>query len=78
MCNPSQWITTGQQGYILQNIYNILDEGGDNNTGNTNTVITQMAAVATTGSMLGNTYANTTTLTIPAKVTAAVNQLLAN
>jgi hypothetical protein len=34
--------------------------------------------VATTGIMLGTTYANTSTSTIPAEVMAAINQLLAN
>jgi hypothetical protein len=52
--------------------------GQDDNTNNANTVITQTTAAATMGTMLGNTYANTTTSTIPAEVTAAISQLLAN
>jgi hypothetical protein len=60
----------GQQGYIQQNIYNILDDSNNNDTNNVNIVITQMAAATTTGGTLGSTYAPTTTAsTIPAQVT---------
>jgi hypothetical protein len=71
--------TAGQQVYTQQNIYNILDEGGNNDTKDTNTIIMQTAAEETTGSTLGNTHApNTALSTIPAEVTAAINQLSAN
>jgi hypothetical protein len=70
--------TAGQQGYIQQNIYSILDKGKeDNDTNDANTIITQTAAAAATRSMLGNTYANTTS-TIPTEVTVVINQLSAN
>ncbi len=59
-------------------MYNILNKEKDDNTNNNTTVVTQMAATATTGSMIGSTYAATPTTAIPAEVTAAINQLLAN
>jgi hypothetical protein len=73
LCNMA-----GQQGYIQQNIYNILNKGNNDDTNDANTVITQTVVAATMGSMLGTTYANTSTSTIPAEVMAAINQLLAN
>jgi hypothetical protein len=74
----SRYTFLGGGAYLQQNIYNILDKGNEDDTNNANTIITQMMAVETTGSMLGNAYANTTALTIPAEVTAAINQLSAN
>jgi hypothetical protein len=65
--------TTGQQGYIPQNMYHALD--GGNNTSNTNTTVTQTAAAATTGSTLGNTYQATA---IPPELMAAINTITAN
>jgi hypothetical protein len=68
----------GQQGYTQQNIYCISDKCKDEGTNNSKTAITQTTAAAIMGSVLGNTYANTTTSTIPTEVTAAINQLSAN
>ncbi len=61
---------------MQQNMYTILNEEESNNTKDKDTVVTQMAVAATTGSTIGNTYAATNTTTIPAKVTVAFNQLL--
>ncbi len=54
-------------------MYHVLD--GGNNTRNTDTTVTQMAASATTGSTLGNTYQATA---IPPELTAAINRIVAN
>jgi hypothetical protein len=73
--------TAGQQGYIQQNMYNILDVNGGEDTDNNTVVMVQTAAAATTtagGSTIGSNYAAMNTATITAKVTAAINQLSAN
>jgi hypothetical protein len=67
--------TSGQNGYANETIYNIMEEGIDNDTNNnTVTTITQTAALTTTTG--GTTPSGGTT--ISAKVAAAINQLLAN
>ncbi len=53
--------TAGQQGYVQQNMYTILNKDKDDNTNNNATVITQTSAAATTESTIGTTYAATTT-----------------
>jgi hypothetical protein len=63
----------GQQGYVPQNMYHVLDVGND--TSNANTMVTQTAAAITTGSTLGNTYQATA---IPPELTAAINTIAAN
>ncbi len=71
----------GQQGYVQQNMYTILDIDGGEETDDKTTVTlpTVAAAMATAGgTMMGSTYAATNALTITAKVTAAINQLSAN
>jgi hypothetical protein len=70
--------TAGQQGFVQQTMYNILNKEGDEDTDNNTTVVTQTAAAATTGSTIGSTYAATTNITIPVKVMAAIYQLSAN
>jgi hypothetical protein len=76
--------TTGTQGYAPntnQNMYNILDEGFESDSGTEGTVMTQTAppitqtAAMTTGSTMTNTYGGGT---IPSEITNAINQLLAN
>ncbi len=70
-----------QQGYVQQNMYNILGVDGGEETDDDITVTLPMvaAAMATAGgTMIGSTYAATNVATITAKVTAAINQLLAN
>ena len=75
--------TTGTQGYVpnkAHNMYNVLDDGYDSDSGTDGTVATQVAPVTqtaamTTGSTLGNTYGGGT---IPAEVSNAINQLAAN
>jgi hypothetical protein len=73
--------TSGQWGHVpTHHMYNVLGKReGNTNTNNnaTATTITQTAAVATTGSTLGNTYAGTH-VPIHSKVSSAINQLLAN
>ena len=63
--------TTGTQGYAPynnQNLYNILYEGNESNSGTEGTVMTQnapttqTAAMTTMGSMLTNTYGGGATL----------------
>jgi hypothetical protein len=64
--------TSGQNGYLTQTMYNVLE--GDNNTDkDTVTTITQTAAATTT---MGTTP--TGTPAVNADITAAINQLLAN
>jgi hypothetical protein len=72
--------TAGQQGYVNQNIYNILDVDGNEDTNNNTTITVPAvaAAMATVGNTGGSTYAATTVLTITAKVMAAINQMSAN
>jgi hypothetical protein len=72
--------TVGQQGYINQNIYSILDINGkeDTNNNTTVTVPAAAAAMAPAGVPGGSTFAATTASTIAADVTAAINQLSAN
>ncbi len=67
--------TSGQNGYANQTIYNIMEEGIDDDTNNdTVTTITQTAALTTaTG---GTTPSRGTA--VSAKVAAAINQLSAN
>ena len=73
--------TAGQQGYVQQNMYNILDVNGGEDTAD-NTVMTVQTAAAVTatagGSTIGSNYAAMNVATITAKVKAAINQLLAN
>ncbi len=73
--------TVGQQGYIQQNMYNILDVNGGEDTDD-NTVVTVQTAAAVTatagGSTIGSNYAAMSATTITAEVTAAINQLSAN
>ncbi len=67
--------TSGQNGYANQTIYNVLEEGNDEDTkDNTVTTITQTAALTT--AMGGTTPSGGTA--ISAKVAAAINQLSAN
>ncbi len=77
LCN-----TAGLQGYAPnnnQNMYNVLGDGYNTDSGTKGTVatppvpITQTAAMAT-GSMMGNTYG----ATIPSEISNAINQLAAN
>jgi hypothetical protein len=72
--------TAGQQGNVNQNIYNILDIDGkeDTNNNTTVTVPTVAAAMVTAGVTGGSTFAATTASTIAAEVAAAINQLSAN
>ena len=74
--------TVGSLGYVGNNanafsaINSTTGEETDNDDA---TTITQAAAAATTGSMLGNTYGATgTSASLPAEVTAAIQQLSAN
>jgi hypothetical protein len=64
--------TMGQQGYIPQNMYHVLDKG--NNTSDADATVTQRVAAATTGSTLGNTYQ----ATVPPELMAAINTIAAN
>ncbi len=74
--------TTGLKGYVPnknQNMYNVLNEGYNTNSGTKGTGATQTApitqtAAMTTGSTLGNTYG----ATIPSEISNAINQLTAN
>ncbi len=72
--------TAGQQGYINQNIYNILDINSKEDTDNNTTVMVPAvaAAMASVGVPGGSTVAATTASTIAADMTAAINQLLVN
>ncbi len=73
--------TVGQQWYVQQNMYNILDVNGGEDTDNDTVVMVQMAAAETTtvgGSTIGSNYAVMNAATITAEVTAAINQLSAN
>jgi hypothetical protein len=74
--------TAGLQGYAPnnnQNMYNVLGDGYDTDSGTEGTLatptapITQTAAM-TTGITLGNTYG----ATIPSEISNAINQLTAN
>jgi hypothetical protein len=67
----------GQQGYAQQNMYNILDVDGGEETNYkmTITLPTVAAAMATAGgTMMGSTYAAANAVTITTEVTAAINQ----
>jgi hypothetical protein len=72
--------TTGQQGYVNQNIYNILDIDSkeDTNDNTTVTVPTVAAAMMPAGLPGGSTFAATTASTIAANMMAAINQLSTN
>jgi hypothetical protein len=73
--------TAGQQGYVQQNMYNILDIDGGEETNNkmTITLPTVAAAMATAGgTVMGSTYVAANAVTITAEVTWAINQLSAN
>jgi hypothetical protein len=72
--------TAGQQGYVKQNIYNILDINGkeDTNNNTTATVPLVAAAMAPAGVPGGSTFAATTASLIAADVTATIIQLSAN
>jgi hypothetical protein len=63
---------TGQQGYVPQNMYHVLDECNDSSA---DTTVTHTATAATTGSTLGNTYQASV---VPAELTAAINTIAAN
>ena len=72
--------TAGGQGDVQQNIYNILDINGAEDT-NDDTIATVPGAdrATTPGSDTdGRTYAATNASTITAEVTTAINQLAAN
>ncbi len=76
LCN-----TLVQQGYALtQNMYATLAEGSDSN--NDTTTNTQMSAVVTTGSTLGNTYATPShtmaDIMMSPDLVAVINLLAAN
>ncbi len=66
-----------QNGYVQQgqNMYNMFDEGNDSS--NAATMVTHMAAVATTGSTLGNTY-QTAPASTPQEHTTAIDMIVAN
>jgi hypothetical protein len=71
----------GQQGYVKQNMYKILEVNGGEDTDNDTILTVQTAAAmrATAGgSMIGSNYAAMNVATITAEVTATINQLLAN
>ncbi len=71
----------GQQGYVQQNMYNILDVDGGEETNDKTTVTlpTVAATMATAGGiMMGSTYAATNAVAITAEVMAAINQLSEN
>jgi hypothetical protein len=72
--------TVGQQGYVNQNIYNILDIDGKEDTDNNTTITVPAVAAAmeTAGVPGGSTFAPTTASIIAAKVMTAINQLSAN
>jgi hypothetical protein len=75
--------TTGTQGYAPnnnQNMYNVLDQGFDTDSGTKGTVAMQTAPITqtmamTTGSTLGSTYSGGT---IQSEIFNAINQLVAN
>jgi hypothetical protein len=75
--------TMGTQGYAPnnnQNMYNVLDQGFDTNSGTKRTVATQTApitqtAAMTTGSTLRSTYGGGTILS---EISNVINQLAAN
>jgi hypothetical protein len=70
--------TAGQQGYVQQNMYNILEVNGGEDTDDDTVVMVQTVAAATAtagGSMIGSSYAAMSATTITAKVTAALSQL---
>jgi hypothetical protein len=62
----------GQQGYVPQNMYNILDEPDNSSM---DTKVAHTAAAATTGSTLGNTYQASI---VPAELMVAVNTIAEN
>ena len=74
--------TTGQQGYVPnnnQNMYNVLNEGYNTDSGTKGTGATQTTPITqtmtmTTGSTLGNTYVATN----PSEIFNAINQITAN
>ena len=73
--------TAGQQGYVQQNMYNILNIDGGEDTDNNMVVTLQTvaAAMATAGgTVIGSNYAAMNAATITAEVTVAINQLSAN
>jgi hypothetical protein len=65
-------ITTGVQGYV-QNAFTAVAEESEDEADDVQTVITQMAALATQSQMMASTAAETN-----ASVTTAINQLAAN
>jgi hypothetical protein len=72
--------TVGQQGYVNQNICNILDINSKEDTNNNTNVTVLVVAAAMMPARLpgGNTFAATTASMITADVTAAINQLSVN
>jgi hypothetical protein len=72
--------TAGQQGYVNQNIYNILDIDGKEDTDDKTTIMVPavVAAMTPAGLPRRSTFAATTASMITADVMAAINQLSAN
>ena len=72
--------TAGGQGYVQQNMYNILDiDGADNTNDNTTVMVPGVEKATTPGSNnAGSTYAATNASSITTEVTVAINQLAAN
>jgi len=66
-------ITTGAQGYYVQNAYAALAEESEDDDDDVQMVITQMAALTTQSQLTASTVAETNT-----SVTTAINQLAAN
>ena len=74
--------TAGSLGYVNNNTnaFSIIKPStGEETNDDDATTVTQTAVAAMTGSMLGNTYGATgTSVSLPAEVTAAIQQLLAS
>ena len=72
--------TAGGQGYVQQNMYNILDINGGKDTNNKTTVTAPAvaAAMSPNGGMPGSVYVATNASTITAEVPVAIIQLAAN
>jgi hypothetical protein len=64
--------TMGQQGYVPQNMYNVLNKSDNSST---DTTKMHTAAAATMRSTLGNSYQASV---VPAELTAAINAITAN
>jgi hypothetical protein len=74
--------TPSQQGYVPnnnQNMYNVLNEGYDADSGTKRTGTMQTAPITQTAAMtMGSTLGNTYGATIPSEISNAINQLAAN